>query len=90
MRELSRGRVSAVAALAAAVVMLLVAPCALAEGPGARDGTSHVLIGVVPGSSFGVAVDGEALPEGSVESDSLGILDFAIADGAPGTHTVYF
>ncbi len=90
MRELSRRRVSAVAALAAAVVALLVAPCALADGPGARDATSHVLIGVVPGSSFGVAVDGEALPEGSVESDSLGILDFAIAGGAPGTHTVYF
>jgi hypothetical protein len=89
MRELSRGRVSAVAALAAVVVAFLAAPCALADGPGARDATSHVLIGVSPGSSFGVAVDGEALPEGSVESDSLGILDFAVADGAPGVHTVY-
>jgi hypothetical protein len=89
MRELSRGRVSAIAALAAVVVVLLAAPCALADGPGDRDGTSHVLIGVSPGSSFGVAVDGEALPEGSVESDSLGILDFAVDGGAPGVHTVY-
>ena len=89
MRELSRGRVSAVAALAAVVVVFLAAPRALADGPGARDATSHVLIGVSPGSSFGVVVDGGALPEGSVESDSLGILDFAVDDGAPGVHTVY-
>ena len=90
MRELSRGRVSAVAALAAAVVVLLVAPCALADGPGARDVSSHVLIGVSPASSFGVAVDGEALPGGFVESDSLGILEFAIDDATlpPGVHTV--
>ncbi|MCK4916393.1 MAG: hypothetical protein KAS89_09480, partial [Candidatus Eisenbacteria sp.] len=89
MRELSRGRVSAVAALAAVVVVFLAAPRALADGPGARDATSHVLIGVSPGSSFGVVVDGGALPEGSVESDSLGILGFAVDDGAPGVHTVY-
>ncbi len=89
MRELDRGRVSAVVALAAAVVAL-VAPGALADGPGARDATSHVLIGVSPGSSFGVVVDGEPLPEGSVESDPLGILEFAVDDGAPGVHTVSF
>ena len=92
MRESKRGRVSAVAALAVAAVVLLAAPCALADDPDARSVTSHVLIGVSPASSFGVAVDGEALPEGAVESDSLGILGFAIDDAAlpPGTHTVYF
>jgi len=89
MQEFRRGRVSAVAALAAAVVALA-APGALAEGPGARDATSHVLIGVSPGSSFGVVVDGEPLPEGSVESDPLGILEFAVDAGAPGAHTVSF
>ena len=92
MRESKRGLVSAVAALAVAAVMFLAPPHALAEGARARDVTSHVLIGVSPASSFGVAVDGEALPEGAVESDSLGILEFAIDDGAlpPGTHTVFF
>ncbi len=89
MRELGRGRVSAVAALAAAVIAL-VAPGALADGPGARDATSHVLIGVSPGASFGVMADGEALPEGSVESDPLGILEFAVDNGTPGVHTVSF
>lgn len=90
MRELSRGRVGVVAALAAAVVILLVAPGALADGPSVRDATSHVLIGVSPGSSFGVVVDGEPLPEGPVESDPLGILEFTVDDGAPGVHTVSF
>jgi len=89
MRELSRGHVSAVTALVAAVVAL-VAPGALGSGPGARDATSHVLIGVSPGSSFGVVVGGEALPEGSVESDPLGILEFAVDDAGPGVHTVSF
>ena len=89
MRELRRGRVRAVAALAA-VVVALVAPCALADGPGARDATSHVLIGVSHGSLFGVVVDGEVLPEGPVESDPLGILEFAVDDGASGAHTVSF
>ena len=89
MREFGRGRVSAVAALAVAVVALA-APGALADGQGARDATSHVLIGVSPGSSFGVVVDGEPLPEGSVESDPLGILEFAVDAGAPGAHTVSF
>ena len=92
MLEPRRGRVSAVAALAAAAVVLLAAPRAMGEDPGARDATSHVLIGVSPAASFGVIVDGEVLPEGSVESDSLGILEFAIDDGAlpPGAHTVSF
>lgn len=91
MRESRRGRVSAVAALAVAAVVFLAAPHALAESAGARNVTSHVLVGVSPASSFGVAVDGEPLPEGAVESDSLGILEFAIDDGAlpPGTHTVF-
>ena len=89
MLELSRGRDSAVAVLVAAVV-LLVASGALADDSNARDASSHVLIGVSPASSFGVVVDGEPLPEGSVASDPLGILEFVVDGGGPGAHTVSF
>ncbi|MFH1689251.1 MAG: fibronectin type III domain-containing protein [Candidatus Eisenbacteria bacterium] len=92
MRRSVNVRIGAVAALAAAVVVSLAVPDARADDEGTRDVTAHVLIGVSPSASFGVLVDGEALPETPVESDALGILEFAVNDAAlpPGSHTVYF
>ena len=92
MRESANVRIGAGAAMAAAAMLFLVSAQALADGEGTREVTSHVIIGVSPSSSFGVLVDGEELTEIPITSDEMGILEFAVDDGAlpPGPHTVYF
>ena len=80
-----------VAAMAAGLLMMVFAAPALASSSGERALSSHIIIGVEPGTAFDVTVGGEQLPENPVISGSDGIITFQVDDAGlpPGPHTVF-